>query len=159
MEHPLGRLHPVVVRLRERIAQRDDALNVDEWLRVSSQIDREKPAPVQWMDETRASPTLDNCNGLVALRFLPADDLIEIVSAGFPFMAWLRSEPKGGDWTAFGQAFEAWVGKAKLKELAREVRAIRKNALLHNVGLTLFWDDPGQTGHWPQYRDVIQGGQ
>jgi hypothetical protein len=154
---PLAGLHPVVVRLRERIAQRGDAINLEEWELVASRIDRERPGRVQWMDQTRRSPTIDDCNGLVALRFLPTDDLIEIVSEGFPFMAWLRSEPSGGDWAAFEQAFEAWVGNAKVKELAREVRAIRRSAPLRGVGLRLFWDDPDQTGYWLRYHDVATG--
>ena len=50
------------------------------------------------MEPTRAAPTTQTCQGLVVLKFLPAGDLLDIVNEGFPFMAWLRSEPDASDW-------------------------------------------------------------
>ena len=155
---PLGRLHSVVVRLRDRIVQPSDTVNLDEWEAIASRIDRDGTSIVHWMDPTRATPTIETCQGLVVLQFLPRDDLVEIVNDGFPFIAWLRAEPDSADWAAFAQRFEAWAGAQPLKSLARDVRSIRRRPADVGTNLTLFWDDPNQIRHWSQLSDVSIGG-
>jgi hypothetical protein len=155
---PLGSLHAVVVRLRERIAERADAINLEEWETIARRIDRDRNSTVHWMEPTRHAPTIETCQGLVALKFLPAGELLDIVNEGFPFMAWLRSEPDAGDWEAFIRSFEQWAGAQPLRSLARSVRTIRRKPKDVGVNLTLLWDDPDEAGHWLQLGDVSTGG-
>ena len=112
---PLGSLHAVVVRMRERIAERADAINLEEWGMIAKRIDRNRATTVHWMEPTRDAPTTQTCRGLVVLKFLPADDLLDIVNEGFPFMAWLRSEPDASDWETFIRSFERWAGAQPFK--------------------------------------------
>ena len=107
---PLGSLHAVVVRMRERNTERADAINLKEWETIAKRIDRNRASTVHWMEPTRAAPTTQTCQGLVVLKFLPAGDLLDIVNEGFPFMAWLRSEPDASDWEGFIRGFERWAG-------------------------------------------------
>jgi len=158
ISRPLGRLHSVVVRLRERVIQRDYAINLAEWETIASRIDRDRASAVHWMDCTRAAPTIDTCCGLVVLQFLPSDDLLDIVNEGFPFLAWLRSEPDAGNWAEFVRQFDAWAGGRPLRNIARDVRTIRRKPTDLGANLTLFWDDPDQIGHWLRLADVETGG-
>jgi hypothetical protein len=100
-------------------------------------------------------PTVATCQGLVALRFLPASDLLDIVNVGFPFIAWRRSEPAGG-WDDFAHRLEAWATAIPLKRLAADVRTIRTETNAVGTDMTLLWDDPDQIGHW-QLDDVSTG--
>jgi hypothetical protein len=154
---PLGSLHAVVVRMRERIAERADAINLEEWGAIARRIDRNRASTVHWMEPTRDAPTTQTCRGLVVLKFLPADDLLDIVNEGYPFMAWLRGEPDASDWEAFIRKFEQWAGAQPFKGLARDVRTIRRKPTDVGVNLTLLWDDPDETGHWLQLSEVSIG--
>jgi hypothetical protein len=153
----LGSLHGVVVRMRERIAERADAINLEEWGTIGKRIDRNRTSTVQWMGPSRDTPTTQTCRGLVVLKFLPADELLDIVNEGFPFMAWLRSEPDARDWEAFMRNFEGWASAQPFNRLAREVRTIRQGPADVGVNLTLLWDDPEETGHWLQLVEVSTG--
>ena len=42
--------------------------------------------------------------------------------------------------------------------LARAVRTLRRRPTDVGARLTLFWDDPNQSGHWPRLDDVATGG-
>jgi hypothetical protein len=154
----LGVVHPVIVRLRERTAERNLAFNLDEWERAGKRIDRQRPGTIHWVDDTRVFPAIDTCEGIVALQFLPGEEVMDIVDEGFPFMAWLRTEPAGEGWTAFVRSFDGWARRSPLRELARTVPAIRRSASIRDVGLTLFWDDPEQTRPSFQMEDVSLGG-
>ena len=154
MLRSLGALHPVVIRLRERSINRRDALNLREWETAAARIDRDARPTVHWMTSPRKGPAIKDCRGVVVLRFLPSADLLDIVCQGFPFMAWLRSEPDGGNWDAFEQEFTAMMGKPPLRNLARDVRGIR--TAMPGVSLTLLWDDP-KTRRWRPLNDVSGG--
>ena len=151
----LGCLHSVVIRLRERIVQPWDVINLEEWKEIARRIDRNCATTVHWMDDAHKAPTVATCQGLVALRFLPNDALLDIVNLGFPFIAWLRSDPKAG-WKNFEERLEAWARALPLNRLASHVHAIRGD--VNDVGsdMTLLWDDPDQIGHW-QLDDVSTG--
>jgi hypothetical protein len=96
---------------------------------------------------------------LVALKFLPSDNLLDIIHEGFPFMAWLRSEPEGSNWEAFARDFESWAHAQPLKNLARDIRLIRKEPRGVGTNLTLLWDDPDDVEHRFQLLDVgVDGG-
>ena len=155
---PLGLLHSVVVRLHERARNRAYAINIEAWEELARRIDRDSKCTVHWMDRTRTQPTIETCSGLVVLKFLPACELLEIVNEGFPFLAWLRSEPVAGDWNAFERQFADWASQYPLRNLAREVRKIRRKNKDLGENLALFWDDPDQIGHWLRFCDVATGG-
>jgi hypothetical protein len=154
----LGDLHAVVVRLRERIAQRHDVFCLDEWERAARRIDRHGASVVQWMDPECATPTIDTCAGLVGLKFFPTSNPIHIVNRGFPYMVWLHPDrEKAGpndpveppfDWEGFITHFDAWAKKLRLNDVPRDVRAMRRTSLDLGARLTLFWDDPDRVGHW-----------
>lgn len=154
---PLSQLHSVVLRLRERIAQRDRAVRIFEWETVGARIKRNVPSTVHWMDADRKEPTIRNCNGLVVLEFLPSTDLLDIVDIGFPFLAWLQGQPPNG-WAAFRQKFHGWAAALNFSELPRELRDIRQTPADVGAGLRVLWDDPEQTDHWFRLTDVSSGG-
>jgi len=153
---PLSQLHSVVLRLRERIAQRDRAINIFEWETIGARIKRNVPSTVHWMNDGRKEPTVKNCEGLVVLEFLPNTDLLDIVDIGFPFLAWLQGHPPGG-WAAFRQQFQLWAAALKFSELPRELRDIRQTPAGVGADLRVLWDDPEQIDHWFRLTDVSGG--
>jgi len=154
----LGVVHPVVVRLRERTTEPHRAFNVDLWAQVGKRVQRDLPGTIHWARKAKEIPSIDACTGIIALQFLPGESVIDIIDEGFPFMAWLRGDPNADGWTEFVTSFEKWAEASNLRELARNVRAIRRNAPMREVGLTLFWDDPEQTRPSFQMDDVSVGG-
>jgi hypothetical protein len=147
----LGRVHPVVVRCRARIVERWD-WDLTLWQAAGNRIDRKAKGMVEWLDPTgskNAGPVYQTCKGLLALDFLPRDEIEDLVTAGYPFIAWLRSDPAGG-WDAFKQRFAEWAHASPFEQLPRGLPEIRRNPGDLGESLTMFWDDPNYTEHWPR---------
>lgn len=145
----LGRVHSVVVRWRTRVLD-PSSTELAPWYAVAKRIDRRASGQVQWLDSAapqEAGRACTSCRGLLALGFLPQDEIDELIGAGFPFIAWLRSQPADG-WPAFKQRFEAWAGAVPFDMLPRELRGIRQNPTDLGASLTMFWDDPEYARHW-----------
>lgn len=143
----LGRVHSVVVRWRARILE-PSTTELGPWYAAGKRIDRKAYGKVEWLDATKdANQACSSCGGLLALGFLPQNEMEDLIGAGFPFIVWLRSQPADG-WPAFKERFDAWVRSRRFDQLPRELRAIRQSATDLGTCLTMFWDDPDYSKHW-----------
>jgi hypothetical protein len=144
----LGRVHSVIVRWRARVLE-PSTTELGPWYAAAQRIDRKASGKVEWLDvrPNDADRVCTTCRGLLALGFLPEDEIEELIGAGFPFIAWLRSPPADG-WAAFKQRFERWAGGDAFELLPRRLRAIRQAPTDLGASLTMFWDDPEYARHW-----------
>ncbi len=155
----LGKLHPVVIRWRERILNPSD-FELTPWQEAAAKVERKKPSIIHWFDREQSNDPVAacaECKGLVALRFLPKEELYNVIGAGFPFVAWLRSEPVSGNWEQFFQQFGHWAGQHIFESLPQKLRTIRQRNTDLGATLTLFWDDPDRSHHWTRSDVAIRG--
>ena len=104
------------------------------------------------MDRSRTAPTIDTCQGLVVLQFLPTDELIDIVYDGFPFMAWLAANRTRTTGRRLRRSSSMGRRSTAAGALARDVGQFGSRPTDRGDSLTLFWDDPDQTGHWLDWK-------
>jgi hypothetical protein len=156
---PLGKLHAVVIRWRERILTPSD-FELTPWQEAAAKVDRGKPSVIHWLDREQCndpSTACRNCKGLVMLRFLPKEELYNVIGAGFPFVAWFRTEPAGGNWEQFVEQFGHWAAQHNFEHLPQKVRTIRQKKTDLGAALTLFWDDPSHCRYWTRGDVIIRG--
>jgi vWA-MoxR associated protein C-terminal domain len=153
---PLGKLHPVIIRWRERILTPSE-FELTPWQEAAAKVDRGKPSVIQWLDRDQCSDpatACGKCKGLVTFRFLPKEELYKVIGAGFPFVAWFRSEPADGNWDQFVAQFNQWAALHIFEHLPQKVHTIRQKKTDLGAALTLFWDDPSLCRYWTR-GDVI----
>jgi len=145
----LGMVHPVVVRWRERLRNPSRA-DVGAWKRAAERVAPQRAASVHWVErDAYGDPARVRTEGnaIVALRFVPAEEMKAFVGAGFPYLAWLRCEPENGDWPEFQRRLESWARGSRIAATARRVHEFRRNDTMGRT-LTLFWDEPPRGRHW-----------
>jgi hypothetical protein len=147
---PLGKLHAVVIRWRERILYPSE-FELTPWQEAAAKVDRGKPSVIHWLDREQCKDPMaacGNCKGLVMLRFLPKEELYNVIGAGFPFVAWSRTEPASGSWDKFVEEFDKWVTPHIFEHLPQDIRGLRQKKPDLGGALTLFWDDPSLCRYW-----------
>ena len=143
----LGRVHSVIVRWRARILA-PSTTELGPWYAAAKRIDRKAHGNVEWLDVAKdASQACNSGRGLLALGFLPENEMEDLIGAGFPFIVWLRTQPPDG-WPAFKERFDIWVHSRRFELLPRELRTIRQSPADLGASLTMFWDDPDYAQHW-----------
>jgi len=155
MGTPLGALHPLVVRWRDRAHCSDPRTRYGMWKSVAGRIktrdDLHRQPDVCWVADdllnllTRLNKGYNEA--CVGFTFAPQQKMIRgLLLSGAPFAFWRRCAC--ADWELFKQELDACARAGSLKDLPRRIRDMREeaqyNATHHAADLVVLWDDPGR---------------
>jgi hypothetical protein len=148
---PLGRVHPVVIRWVNRVEEPWDAGEV--WFAIAAKIDRQARPKVRWLERAgreHVAACANGCDGLLALSFVPdLGAIVDLLNAGFPFVAWPRQAAQERPWEKFRSELDEWAARtSRFDELPRALRSIRDTDTALGSHLTLLWDDPSCPKYW-----------
>lgn len=152
METPLGALHPIVVRWRNRAQCTDDKTRYGVWKATAGRIQAKYEAAspdVCWIEDRRLN-LLTRLNrsfeeACVGLLFSPEQQMIRaLLRSGAPFAFWRRCEC--ANWQDFKMELDGRTRAGSLREVPRRIRDLREegqnDAAAPGHDLVILWDDP-----------------
>ena len=150
---PLGALHPLVVRWRDRAHCSDPKTRHGAWKsfarRIKTNNDLRLQPDVCWIADELLN-LLTHLNkgyreACVGFTFAPQQKMIRgLLLSGAPFAFWRRCAC--ADWDVFRQELDVCARAGNLKDLPRRIRDLRDEAQYneahHAADLVVLWDDP-----------------
>ena len=165
-ELPVGDLHPVHLRWRERARDKTKTALRERWYRLAAEIRQQNHGSACWLDDPELYPPVlkdrlerRSLLGCLGFRFIPFDagtraphPLLQVaLSAGMAFGIWQRRAPE--DWQSFRERIEELIAGRALDDVPLRVKSARANRQVRH--LTLFWDDP-ERNPWGDDHEQLQ---
>jgi hypothetical protein len=153
MSTPLGALHPLVVRWRDRAHCSDPKTRYGVWksaaCRIKSNHYLHQQPDICWVADELLNLFTYLSRGYneacVGFTFAPRQKTLRgLLRSGAPFAFWRRCSYS--DWKIFRQEMDACARAGSLKDLPRRIRDLREEAQYddshHAADLVVLWDDP-----------------
>jgi len=150
---PLGALHPLVVRWRDRAHCSAPTTRYGVWKSIACRIKTSsglhRQPDICWVADELLN-LLTHLNkgyneACVGFAFAPRQKTVRgLLLSGAPFAFWRRCSC--ADWELFKQELDACARAGSLKDLPRRIRDLREEAQYdeshHAADLVVLWDDP-----------------